>query len=137
MGSMKGKRAKIDAAFERLADMINGGHLLASTDPVGFLETVAAELKEFRAENLKIRDLMSIEADKHNERQIMLQDTMEQLGMYKCEVASLKCRIEQLEKEKANLYDRCLENEEAMYEAVINGNDNHLIELVDKGVRKI
>jgi len=54
--------------------------------------------------------------------------------MYKCEVASLKDRIEQLEKEKATLYDRCLENEEAMYEAVINGNDNHLIELVDKGV---
>lgn len=29
--------------------------------------------------------------------------------MYKCEVASLKGRIEQLEKEKAKLYDRCLE----------------------------
>jgi hypothetical protein len=27
--------------------------------------------------------------------------------------------------------------EEAMYEAVINGNDNHLIKLVNKGVRKI
>lgn len=36
------------------------------------------------------------------------------------------------EKEKAKLYDRCLENEEAMYDAVINGNDNHLIELVKK-----
>ena len=57
--------------------------------------------------------------------------------MYKCEVASLKGRIEQLEKEKAKLYDRCLENEGAMYDAVINGNDNHLIELVEKGVNKI
>lgn len=56
--------------------------------------------------------------------------------MYTCEVASLKGRIEQLEKEKAKLYDRCLENEEAMYDAVINGNDNHLIELVEKGVNK-
>ena len=54
--------------------------------------------------------------------------------MYKCEVASLKDRIEQLEKEKATLYDRCLENEEAMYEAVIKGNDNQLIELVEQGV---
>ncbi len=57
--------------------------------------------------------------------------------MYKCEVASLKGRIEQLEKEKAKLYDRCLENEEAMYDAVIKGNDNHLIELVEEGVNKI
>jgi len=103
MGSMKGKRTKIDAAFERLCDMINYGHLLASTDQVGFLDTVSAELKELRAENVKIRGLMSIEADKHNERQTMLQDTMEQLETCKCEVASLKGRIEQLEKEKANL----------------------------------
>lgn len=89
MGSMKGKRTKIDAAFERLADMISGGHLMASADPVGFLETVAAELKELRAENVKIRGLMSIEADKHNERQIMLQDTMEQLETCKCEWVSI------------------------------------------------
>ena len=53
------------------------------------------------------------------------------------EVASLKDRIEQLEKEKANLYNRCLENEEAMYSAVIKGDDNHLIELVEEGVNKI
>lgn len=57
--------------------------------------------------------------------------------MYKCKVAQLKGRIEQLEKEKANLYTRCLENEEAMYDAVKKGNDNHLIELVEKGVSKI
>jgi hypothetical protein len=57
--------------------------------------------------------------------------------MYKCEVKSLKDRIKQLEKEKAKLYDRCLENEEAMYDAVIKGNDNHLIELVEEGVNKI
>lgn len=49
MGSMKGKQAKIDAAFGRLADMIQSGHLLAGTDPVGFLDTVAAELKDLRA----------------------------------------------------------------------------------------
>ena len=48
------------------------------------------------------------------------------------EITHLKGRIEQLEKEKAKLYDRCLENEEAMYDSVINGNDNHLIELVEK-----
>lgn len=41
---MKGKQAKIDAAFGRLADMIQSGNLLAGTDPVGFLDTVAAEL---------------------------------------------------------------------------------------------
>ena len=34
MGSMKGKQAKIDAALGRLADMFDGGHLLASADPV-------------------------------------------------------------------------------------------------------
>jgi hypothetical protein len=49
----------------------------------------------------------------------------------KYEIAFLKGRIEQLEKEKANLYNRCLENEEAMYDAVKQGNDNHLIELVE------
>ena len=52
---------------------------------------------------------------------------------YEKEITHLKGRIEQLEKEKAKLYDRCLENEEAMYDSVINGNDNHLIELVEKG----
>ena len=48
MGSMKGKQAKIDAAFSRLADMISGGNLTAGADPVGFLDTVAAELKDLR-----------------------------------------------------------------------------------------
>ena len=56
---------------------------------------------------------------------------------YEKEITHLKGRIEQLEKEKAKLYDRCLENEEAMYDAVIKGNDNHLIELVEEGVNKI
>ena len=86
MGSMKGKRTKVDAALERLADMVIGGHLMASADPVGFLDTVASELKDLRMENVKIRGLMSIEADKHNERQIMLQDTMEQLEELKASV---------------------------------------------------
>ena len=48
MGSMKGKQTKIDAVFGRLADMIQSGHLLAGTDPVGFLDTIAAELKDLR-----------------------------------------------------------------------------------------
>lgn len=42
MGSTKGKQEKIDAAFGRIADMIPSGNLLASADPVGFLDTVAA-----------------------------------------------------------------------------------------------
>ena len=79
MGSMKGKQAKIDAALGRLADMISGGNLMASADPVGFLDTITEELRALRDENVKLRGLMSIEADKHNERQILLQDTMEQL----------------------------------------------------------
>jgi len=49
--------------------------------------------------------------------------------MYKCEAAFLKGRIEQLEKEKAKLYDRCLMNEEAMYEAGIDGNDKLVMEM--------
>ena len=64
--------------------------------------------------------------------------------MYRCEISILKDtiknledRIEQLEKDKNNLYDRCLENEEVMYDAVIRGNDNKLIELVEKGIKKI
>ena len=67
MGSMKGKQAKIDAALGRLADMISGGHLMASIDPVGFLDTIATELRGLRDENVKLRGL--------NERQILLQDT--------------------------------------------------------------
>ena len=59
MGSMKGKQTKIDAAFGRLADMIQSGHLLAGTDPVGFLDTIATELKDLRAENVKLRDRIS------------------------------------------------------------------------------
>lgn len=31
----------------------------------------------------------------------------------------------------------CRGTEEAMYDAVINGNDNQLIELVEQGVNKI
>jgi len=50
---------KIDAAFGRLADMIPSGHLLAGTDPVGFLDTIATELKDLRAENVKLRDRIS------------------------------------------------------------------------------
>lgn len=35
---------RFDIASYRLADMIPGGHLLASTDPAGFLECVADKL---------------------------------------------------------------------------------------------
>lgn len=48
MGSMKGKQAKIDAALDRLADMFEGGNLLASADPVGFIDAVVEELKDLR-----------------------------------------------------------------------------------------
>lgn len=88
MGSMKGKQAKIDAALGRLADMIPSGNLLAGADPVGFLDTVAAELRDLRAENVKLRGMMSIEADKHNEMQVILQDTMEHLEELKAAIVA-------------------------------------------------
>ena len=69
MGSMKGKQEKIDAAFGRLADMIQSGHLLAGTDPVGFLDTVAAELK----------GAVSIKQDRVNDMENALRDTLRQL----------------------------------------------------------
>ena len=79
MGSMKGKQAKIDASFGRLADMINGGNMLASADPVGFLDTIAAELKELRAENMKLKGTVSIKQDRVNDLEKALRDTLRQL----------------------------------------------------------
>ena len=79
MGSMKGKQAKIDAAFGRLADMIQSGNLLAGTDPVGFLDTVAAELKDLRAENVKLKGTLSIKQDRINDLEKALRDTLRQL----------------------------------------------------------
>lgn len=79
MGSMKGKQAKIDAAFGRLADMIQSGNLLAGTDPVGFLDTVAAELKDLRAENVKLKGILSIKQDRINDLEKALRDTLRQL----------------------------------------------------------
>lgn len=67
MGSMKGKQAKIDAAFGRLADMIPSGSLLAGADPVGFLDTVAAELRDLRVENVKLKGAVSIKQDRVND----------------------------------------------------------------------
>lgn len=64
-------------------------------------------------------------------------DHCEDCLMYRCKITDLNNKIEQLKKEKEHLYDRCLENEEAMYDAVIKGNDNHLIELVEKGVKNV
>jgi hypothetical protein len=79
MGSMKGKRAKIDAAFGRIADMIPSGNLLAGTDPVGFLDTVAAELKELRAENVNMKGTISIKQDRVNDLEKALRDSLRQL----------------------------------------------------------
>ena len=79
MGSMKGKQAKIDAAFGRIADMIPSGNLLACTDPVGFLDTVAAELKELRAENVNMKGTISIKQDRVNDLEKALRDTLRQL----------------------------------------------------------
>ena len=79
MGSMKGKQAKIDAAFGKLADMISGGNLLASTDPVGFLDTVVAELKDLRAENVKLKGTVLIKQDRVNDLEEALRDTLRQL----------------------------------------------------------
>lgn len=79
MGSMKGKQTKIDAAFGRLADMISGGNLLASADPVGFLDTITAELKALRAENVKLKGTVSIKQDRVNDLEKALRDTLRQL----------------------------------------------------------
>lgn len=79
MGSMKGKQAKIDAALGRLADTINGGNLLASADPVGFFDTIAAELKDLRNENVKLKGTVSIKQDRVNDLEKALRDTLRQL----------------------------------------------------------
>lgn len=79
MGSMKGKQTKIDAAFGRIADMIPSGNLLAGTDPVGFLDTVAAELKDLRAENVKLKGTLGIKQDRINDLEKALRDTLRQL----------------------------------------------------------
>lgn len=72
MGSRKVKQEKIDAAFGRIAGMIPSGNLLASADPVGFLDTVAAELRDLRAENVKKQDRV-------NALEKALRDTLRQL----------------------------------------------------------
>lgn len=77
--SMKGKQTKIDAAFVQLADMIQSGHLLAGTDPIGFLDTIATELEDLRAENVKLKGTMSIKQDRVNDLEIALHDTLHQL----------------------------------------------------------
>ena len=79
MGSMKGKQDKIDAAFGRIAGMIPSGNLLASADPVGFFDTVAAELKDLRAENVKLKGAVSIKQDRVNDLENALRDTLRQL----------------------------------------------------------
>ena len=56
---MKGKQAKIDAAFGRLADMTQSGHLLAVADLVEFLDIMVAELKDRRAECEMLRSIIN------------------------------------------------------------------------------
>lgn len=56
--SMKGKQAKIDAAFGRLADMTQSGHLRAVADIVEFLDIMVAELKDRRAECEMLRNII-------------------------------------------------------------------------------
>lgn len=46
-------------------------------------------------------------------------------------------RLEHALFEKDRMYDRVLRAEEVMYEAVINGNDNELIDYVNDGLEKI
>ncbi|ACL06215.1 hypothetical protein Dalk_4537 [Desulfatibacillum aliphaticivorans] len=46
-------------------------------------------------------------------------------------------KIDHLEFEKARLHDRVLKCEEVMYEAVVKGNDNDLIDYVNEGLEKI
>ena len=76
--SMKGKQAAIDAAFGRLADMISSGNILAGTDPVGFLDTVTAELKDLQAENVELKGTVSIKQDRVNDLEEALRDTLRQ-----------------------------------------------------------
>ena len=80
VGSMKGKREEIDAAFGRLADMIQNGHLLAGTDTVGFLDTIAAELKDLRAENVKLKGTVSIKQNRVNDLEKALRGTIAPLN---------------------------------------------------------
>jgi hypothetical protein len=126
-------------AFELLADLRHNESMNSQAiDGIEF--AVAAALKGFK-------DFENNDAHEGNYLQVIrkltacckkaLGEIAENHSSEDKEVSFLKKKIEQLEKEKVNLYDRCLENEEAMYDAVIKGNDNHLIELVEQGVSKI
>lgn len=54
MGARKNQQ-ELQAAIDRLADAIKYGHLLASADPVSFINTVTAELTDLRDEISKLR----------------------------------------------------------------------------------
>lgn len=41
--------SKVDIAIEELANLYEGGSIMASTDPVGFLRTVASDVRELRS----------------------------------------------------------------------------------------
>jgi len=59
--------------------MMPSGNLLAGTDPVGFLDTVVAELKELRAENVNMKETISIKQDRVNDLEEALRDVLRQL----------------------------------------------------------
>ena len=86
--------------FELLADLRHN-EIMNSEAIDGIEFAVAVALKGFK-------DFENNDAHEGNYLQVIRKLTAD----YKtalCEVASLKGRIEQIEKEKANLYDRCLE----------------------------
>ena len=49
----------------------------------------------------------------------------------------LERRVDHAEFEKDRMYDRVLRAEEVMYDYVINGNDNELIDYVNDGLSKL
>lgn len=42
------RRQRLECAIDRLAGMLDCGHLLAATDPATMLDTVTAELRDLR-----------------------------------------------------------------------------------------
>lgn len=52
------RRAKLQAAIDRLADALPYGHLLASTEPAQLLNNAAHELTELRAKLAAVREVV-------------------------------------------------------------------------------
>jgi len=47
---------RLEAAISTLADLFEYGHLQAQTDPAAFIEQVAAEIAELRAELKRVKE---------------------------------------------------------------------------------